>query len=67
MSTELLSADEKTIISKRSFHLAVNVSITAFTTKENKLKVIKIVERENNLIIEPKMPFIKPKRIATQR
>jgi len=65
--TEAQRADQKSITSKRSLHLAVRISIAAFITNENKPRVIKIAGRVNNLTIEPKMPFIKPKRSATQR
>jgi hypothetical protein len=60
-------ADQKSVTSERSLHLAVNINIAAFTTNEKRPRVIKIVGRVYNLTIEPKMPFIKPKRRATQR
>jgi len=60
-------ADQKSVTSKRSLHLAVNINIAAFITNENKPRVIKIAGRVNNLTIEPKMPFIRPKSSATQR
>ena len=61
------SAGLKSTTYNRSLHLAVNINIAAFITSENKPSVIKIAGRVNNLTIEPKMPFIKPKRSATQR
>jgi len=64
---EAQRADQKSAISKRSLHLAVNINIAAFITNENKPRVIKIAGRVNNLTIEPKMLFISPKSSATQR
>ena len=65
--TDAQRADQKSITSKRSLHLAVNINIAAFTTNENKPRVIQIAGRVNNLTIEHKMPFIRPKSNATQR
>jgi hypothetical protein len=65
--TDAHRADQKSTTSKRPLHLAINISIAAFTTNANKPKVIKMAGRVNNLTIEPKMPFIKPKSNATQR
>jgi hypothetical protein len=60
-------ADQKSVTSKRSLHLAVNISIAAFTTNANKPRVIKMAGRVKNLTIEPKTPFTSPKSSATQR
>jgi len=67
MINDAQRADQKSTTSKRSLHLAVNINIAAFITNENSPRVIKIAGRVNNLTIEPKMPFISPKRSATQR
>ena len=67
MINEVQRADQKSATSKRSLHLAVNISIAVFISSENKPRVIKIAGSANNLTIEPKMPFISPKSNATQR
>ena len=48
-------ADQKSITSKRSLHVAVSISIAAFITNENKPRVIKIAGRVKNLTIDGNM------------
>ena len=61
------SADQKLSIAKRSLHLAVNINMAALITNANKPRDKSRAGRVNNLIMEPKIEFIKPNKSATQR
>ena len=61
------SADQKLFISNRSLHLAVSINIAALITNENKPRDKRIAGNVNNLTREPKRPFIRPNKKATQR
>jgi len=60
-------ADQKLLISNRSLHLAVSINIAALITSENKPRDKSIAGKVNNLTREPKRPFIRPNKKATQR
>jgi len=64
---DVASADQKLFISNRSLHHAVSINIAAFITNENKPRDKSIAGKVNNLTKEPKRPFIKPNKKATQR
>jgi hypothetical protein len=51
----------------RSLNLAVSIKISALINSDNKPGVIKIASRVDNLISEPKMLLISPKRDSIQR
>ena len=61
------SADQKLLISKRSLHLAVSINIAALTTNENRPRDKSMAGKVNNLTKEPKRPFTRPNKKATQR
>ncbi len=61
------SADLKSTTSNRSLHLAVNISIAAFTTKAKRPKDNKIAGSVNNLTTEPITPFMRPNKRATHK
>lgn len=61
------SADQKLLTSNRSRHLVVSINIAAFITNENIPRDKNIAGKVNNLTREPKRPFIRPNKKATQR
>lgn len=61
------SADLKSTTSNRSLHLAVNISIAAFTTKEKRPKDNKIAGSVNILTNEPITPLTRPNKRATHK
>ena len=54
-------------MSNLSLHLAVSINIAALITNENKPRDKSIAGKVNNLTREPKRPFIRPNKKATQR
>ena len=61
------SADQKLLTSKLSLHLAVSINIAALITNANSPRDKSIAGKVNNLTREPKRPFIRPNKKATQR